>query len=79
MCRYPAWTGGPFLAELEKMGLLVKKIHVYILSAFTNSRDRNLARTNPIIKGFFNKPLSAANVKSISCEIEDKSVPDTLS
>ena len=70
--QMPGMDGWSFLAELEQMGVPAKKVHVYILSAFTNSRDRNLAKENPFITGFFNKPLSAANVSSISSEIEDK-------
>lgn len=61
----PGMDGRSFLRELEKMDGTVKRIHIYILSAFTSSRDRDLARENPLVQGFFNKPLSTANVKLI--------------
>lgn len=74
----PAMDGWSFLAELEKMGPMVKEIHVYILSVFTNISDRNLAKKHPLIKGFFNKPLSAANLDCIYSAIEVKNTPETL-
>lgn len=61
----PGMDGWCFLRELEKMDGTAKEIHVYILSAFTSSKDRDRARENTLIKGFFDKPLSAANVEHI--------------
>lgn len=61
----PVMDGWSFLDEMGKMDGPVKSIQVYILSAFTESRDRNLAKENPAIQGFFNKPLNTANVKNI--------------
>jgi len=75
----PCMDGWSFLAELEKMGVTVKKIHVYILSSFTNTRDRTLAKEHPLIKGFFSKPLSLADVERIFNGIEVETIPETLS
>jgi len=61
----PEMDGWSFLRELEEMDGVLKMIGVYILSAFTSSEDRNIAKNNPLIRGFFNKPLSGANVQSI--------------
>ncbi len=77
--QMPGMDGWSFLKELEKMGAPVKKIHVYILSAFTNSRDFTLAKKHPLIKGFFSKPLSEANVRHMFSGIEVETLPETLS
>lgn len=74
----PSMDGWSFLTELEKMGGPVNKILVYILSTFTNSKDYEIAKEHPLIKGFFNKPLSVANVKHIFSRIEVQNVPETL-
>ena len=62
----PGMGGWSFLKELEKKGSPAIKMDVYILSAFTNSNDRSTAKGNPLIKGFFNKPLTKANVDYIN-------------
>ncbi len=77
--QMPGMDGWSFLTELEKMGDQIKDIHVYILSTFTNVKDRNLAKNHPLIKGFFNKPLSLANVKRIFSGIGVKNIPEFLS
>ena len=61
----PDMDGWSFLRELEEMDGTLKMIGVYILSAFTGSEDRNIAKNNPLIQGFFDKPLNGANVQSI--------------
>src|SRR5680860_286183 len=62
----PGMDGWSFLKELKKMGGSAKKIEVYLLSAFNNSNDRSNAKGHPQIKGFFNKPLTRANVDRIN-------------
>jgi len=61
----PGMDGWSFLKELKKMEGPAKKIEVYVLSAFNNSKDRSTAKGHPQIKGFFNKPLTRANVDRI--------------
>ncbi|MGB6153066.1 MAG: response regulator [Pricia sp.] len=61
----PDMDGWSFLRELEEMDGTLEMMGVYILSAFTGSEDRNIAKNNPLIRGFFDKPLSGANVQSI--------------
>ena len=67
----PGMDGWSFLMELKKMGGPAKKIEVYLLSAFDSPNDRSIAKRHPMIKGFFNKPLTRANVDWIysRCEV----------
>lgn len=74
----PGMDGWTFLEELEKMGVPGEKIHVYIVSYFANSRDRQLANEHPFIKGFFGKPLTTANVSCIFNGIDVKNRHKTI-
>jgi len=76
--QMPGMDGWSFLTELEKLGVQVRDIHVYILSTFTNSKDRKLAKKHPLIKGFFNKPLTLANVERIFSGGEVENIPEFL-
>ncbi len=61
----PGIDGWSFLKELKKMGGPAKKIEVYVLSAFDCPKDRSTAKGHPMLKGFFNKPLTRANADRI--------------
>ena len=54
----PGMNGWQFLEELAKISRTRKKTEVYVLSAFSNSKDRMQARTHTAIIGHFDKPLS---------------------
>ncbi len=61
----PGTSGWFFLAELEKIYKGMSSMEIYIVSAFSNSSDRKLAKENPLIKGYFDKPLNKAAVDQI--------------
>lgn len=54
----PNMDGWAFLSKFEKMYKGTARTDIYILSAFTNSKDRKRAKTHPWVKGHFDKPLS---------------------
>ncbi|MFC4097166.1 response regulator [Euzebyella saccharophila] len=54
----PGMDGWTFLANFDKMTKGKSSTDVYILSAFTNSKDRKKAKEHPSVKGHFDKPLS---------------------
>jgi CheY-like chemotaxis protein len=61
----PVMDGWTMMEEIEK--LLGHECHmqVYILSAFQNSKDRIHAKEHPMVRGFFDKPLSKNNLDII--------------
>lgn len=62
---FPMLDGWYFLEALEKNGKAVAAIEVFILSAFSNSKDRIRAKGHPLVKGHFDKPISGANLDSV--------------
>lgn len=54
----PTMDGWEFLDRFEALQLGSKTTDVYILSAFTNSKDREMAKGHPSVKGHFDKPIS---------------------
>ncbi len=54
----PGLNGWQFLEELAKTSKTCKKTDVYVLSAFSNSKDRMQAKAHMAISGHFDKPLS---------------------
>ncbi|WP_209403330.1 two-component system response regulator [Pseudozobellia sp. WGM2] len=54
----PIMDGWTFLSKFEKMYGSKTDTDIYILSAFTNSKDRKRAKEHPSVKGHFDKPLS---------------------
>ncbi|ALM08839.1 hypothetical protein SB49_14315 [Sediminicola sp. YIK13] len=61
----PGMGGWEFIEEFQKIPGLPKKTKIYILSAFTSSKDRNKAKNNSYIAGFFDKPITRNIVNSI--------------
>ena len=57
--------GWEFLDKLKLIAGWPQKTDIYILSAFTNTKDRVRAKEHPMIQGFFDKPLSKGSVDSI--------------
>ena len=56
------WT---FLKNLELLCEGDEPPEVYILSAFTNAEDRKIAKEHPLISGYFDKPLTKANLGTV--------------
>ncbi|MET7029813.1 response regulator [Sediminicola luteus] len=61
----PGMGGWEFIERFQKMPGLTKNTKIYILSAFTSSKDRNKAKNNSYIAGFFDKPITRNIVHSI--------------
>lgn len=61
----PQMDGWQFLAEIQKMGGWEDKVNVYIISAFAKTKDRDLAKSHPLVKGYFDKPLSKVSADKI--------------
>jgi len=61
----PIMNGWEFLEELGKIYPVKKNIKVYVLSAFNNYKDRDLAKEHPLVHGYFDKPLSEINADKI--------------
>ncbi len=61
----PEMDGWAFLEKIEKLLGNDCHIEVYILSAFQNSKDRIRAKEHPMVRGYFDKPLSKINLDSI--------------
>jgi len=62
---FPMLDGWHFLQALEKNGKAVAAIEVFILSTFSNAKDRVRAKGHPLVKGHFDKPISWANLSSV--------------
>lgn len=54
----PGMSGWRFLEKLAEISEKQKKSDVYVLSAFSSSKDREQAKGHASIRGHFNKPLS---------------------
>ena len=54
----PKMNGWEFLAKFEAIKGRSNKTDIYILSAFSNSKDREKARKHQSIKGYIEKPVS---------------------
>ncbi len=57
--------GWDFLDAIESMIHDGYTSEIYILSSFTNAKDRERAKKHPIIKGYFDKPLSKNMMNTI--------------
>ena len=54
----PGMSGWEFLDAIAKASPLQGLPEVYVLSAFSNTKDRNRAKEHNAIRGHFDKPLS---------------------
>lgn len=61
----PFMDGWEFLDRLGDMNYPSRDVAIYILSTFTNSAARNRARDHVLVRGFFERPLSKANIVDI--------------
>ena len=60
--------GWEFLDKLKHITEWPIRTDIYILSAFTNAKDRTRAKEHPMIQGYFDKPLSKDTVNRIFLE-----------
>ncbi|CAM3476541.1 two-component system response regulator [Zobellia roscoffensis] len=67
----PKMDGWQFLEKLEDMPGHVKNTHVYILSAFLSTKERQRASQHPEVKGYFDKPISKRALSRIFGEKEE--------
>lgn len=61
----PDMDGWDFLREFEAIRHRPKKTDIYILSAFTNTRDRKRAKEHTLVKGYFDKPVHRNDLDKI--------------
>jgi len=61
----PVLSGWHFLLELEKIRGSIGPFEIYIVSAFSNSKDRKRANDHSLVKGYFDKPLDKSAVDKI--------------
>jgi len=61
----PEMDGWEFLSEIQKLVGWEDKVSVYIISSFAKSKDRDLAKNHPLIRGYFDKPLSKVSADKI--------------
>jgi len=57
--------GWAFLENLQLISENVKQPEVFVLSAFTNSKDRAVAKSHKLISGYFDKPLNKTNLLKV--------------
>ncbi len=58
-------NGWAFLENLQLISEGHRQPKIYILSAFTNSKDRAIAKENPLISGYFDKPLTKTSLEKV--------------
>lgn len=57
--------GWAFLENLKLIAEGLRQPEVYVLSAFVNSKDRAIAKENPLIAGYFDKPLTKNSLDKV--------------
>lgn len=58
-------SGWEFLDNLKNLSKTKKMPDIYVLSAFSNSKDRAIAKKHTLIKGYIDKPLSKNSLDKI--------------
>lgn len=74
----PVMTGWDFLDVFKDFSQEIKQqFIIYILSSSIDERDKEKAETDPLVKGFLSKPLSAEIIRAIFSphNISDQSEP----
>lgn len=61
----PGMDGWEFLDKVKLITDGLQMMDIYILSAFANSKDRERAKHHPMIRGYFDKPLSKSILEKI--------------
>lgn len=67
-------NGWDFLENLQTLFKKHELPSVYVLSAFTNAKDRAIAKGHALIAGYIDKPLSRSYLEKILKEEEKKRV-----
>ncbi|THV60991.1 response regulator [Flagellimonas alvinocaridis] len=67
-------NGWDFLENLQTLFKKHELPSVYVLSAFTNAKDRAIAKGHGLIAGYIDKPLSRSYLEKILKEEEKKRV-----
>ena len=62
--------GWQFVDHLRGMITIDSGPNIFILSAFANSKDREIAQSHPMISGYFDKPLTRNRLEKIFKEKE---------
>lgn len=63
--------GWRFLDKFQQIVPNPKRTKIYLLSAFVNSKDREIAKQHPMIHGYYDKPLSKRVVNEILLQKTD--------
>ena len=61
----PGLNGWEFLERLKEIQYKWVQMEIYILSAFSNSKDREKAKQHSMIQGYYDKPLTKSILKKI--------------
>lgn len=62
----PVMNGWEFLDDFKRLGVrFPKEIPVFMLSSTIDQADFDKAKTYPVIKGFYSKPLTKENLEAI--------------
>ncbi|GGW26416.1 response regulator [Arenibacter certesii] len=61
----PNMDGWEFLKEFRNIHNNNIPTEIYVLSAFANAEDRKKVKNHPMVKGYFNKPLTLVDAKKI--------------
>ena len=57
--------GWEFMESLETMITESRCPDIFILSSFSNAKDRELAKKHPMVAGYIDKPLTKIQLESI--------------
>lgn len=62
----PYMTGWEFLEEFKELKEEIQKQFViYMLSSSVDERDKEKAKNNPLVSGFYSKPLTIHTIKDL--------------
>ncbi len=70
----PSMTGWEFLEELRGFAEEIRKHFViYILSSSVDERDKEKADADPLVAGFFSKPLTVNSIQQVMERLQGQS------
>jgi response regulator RpfG family c-di-GMP phosphodiesterase len=65
----PEMSGWEFIEKYSHLDATIRdQVHIYMLSSSVDSRDRDKADRNKFVNGYYEKPLSAANLVAL-CDV----------
>ncbi|WP_339725827.1 response regulator [Maribacter stanieri] len=62
----PEMTGWEFIDELQSYNGSLNQMKIFIMSAFTNAKDRERAKNHRAIDGYYEKPISRNMIQAIT-------------